>query len=193
MILTRENLHSWLEIELGKDYQSFKNWVFYHFYPSTKAYIRILRKAEYHTNQNSVFHKLASKLYKYRLAWMSVRTGISIPINVCDSGLTIYHYGSIVINGTCKIGKNFCVSNNVNIGATGGSIKAPQIGNNVYVGPGAVIFGDIVIADNCYIGANAVVTRSILEPCSVVIGIPAKRIREDNVTWWEKNGLKRDK
>lgn len=54
--------------------------------------------------------------------------------------------------------------NNVNIGANQGSMKAPLIGNDVYIGPGAVIFGDIEIADGCYIGANAVVLKSVTEP-----------------------------
>ena len=81
--------------------------------------------------------------------------------------------------------------NNVNIGANQGSNKAPQIGDNVYIGPGAVIFGDITIADGCYIGANAVVNKDIVEPYSVVVGIPAKVIKIDNVSWWQKNSLKR--
>lgn len=83
--------------------------------------------------------------------------------------------------------------NNVNIGANGGSHKAPKIGDNVYIGPGAVIFGDIEIADGCYVGANAVVNKSFLEPNSVIVGIPAKVVKKDNVCWWEKNHLKRHK
>ena len=54
------------------------------------------------------------------------------------------------------------------------------------------VFGDIEIADGCYIGANAVVNKSILEPNSVIVGIPAKVLKKDPVHWWEKNGLKRD-
>ena len=83
------------------------------------------------------------------------------------------------------------IQNNVNIGANGGSMKAPQIGRDVYIGPGAVIFGDITIADGCYIGANAVVNKSFLEPNSVIVGVPAKVIKYDLVHWWEKNGLSR--
>lgn len=81
--------------------------------------------------------------------------------------------------------------NNVNIGANQGSLNAPKIGNDVYIGPGAVRFGDIEIADGCYIGANAVVNKSVLEPNSVIVGIPAKVLKQDPVHWWEKNGMKR--
>lgn len=82
--------------------------------------------------------------------------------------------------------------NNVNIGANQGSLKAPKIGHDVYIGPGAVIFGDIEIADGCYIGANAVVCKSITESNAVVVGAPAKVIKYDKMHWWEKNGLKRN-
>lgn len=82
--------------------------------------------------------------------------------------------------------------NNVNIGANGGSDKAPIIGDNVYIGPGAVIYGDITIADGCYIGANSVVNKSFLEPHSVVVGVPGKVVGKENTTWWQKNHLNRE-
>lgn len=83
-----------------------------------------------------------------------------------------------MINANCLIGENCRIQNNVNISATGGSSKAPIIGDNVYIGSGAVIFGDIVIADNCYIGANAVVNKSFVEPFSVIVGVPAKVVKK---------------
>lgn len=66
-----------------------------------------------------------------------------------------------------------------------GSKKAPKIGDNVYIGPGAVLFGDIEIADNCWIGANAVVNKSFLEPYSVIVGVPGKVVRKEARNWTE--------
>lgn len=131
------------------------------------------------------------KYIKYRR--LTALTGVNIPINTCDIGLTIYHIGSITINSTTQIGRNCCIMNNVNIGANGGNSISPKIGNNVYIGLGAVLYGDIKIADGCYIGANAVVNKSFEDPCSVIAGVPAKVIGKDNVHWWEKNKLERTK
>jgi serine O-acetyltransferase len=125
-------------------------------------------------------HKILSLIAYSRYRKISIKTGISIPKNTCEAGLSIPHFGSIVVNANCKIGKNCKIHNNVNIGANRGSNKAPKIGDNVYIGQGAVIFGDIEIADNCYIGANAVVNKSFLQPYS---GIPARVIKIETENW----------
>jgi serine O-acetyltransferase len=161
------------------------------FPPPTWKFVKALRRLEYHYNQSGIYHKLMALVAYYRYCSLSLKTGISIPKNTCERGLSLYHFGSIVVNAACHIGENCCIMNNVNIGANGGSLKAPQIGKDVYIGPGAVIYGDIIIADGCYIGANAVVNKSFEKPNSVIAGIPAKVIKEDPIHWWEKNGLKR--
>lgn len=103
--------------------------------------------------------------------------GYFIPLNVFGPGLSISHYGSIVINPNSRIARNCRIHACVNIGTKAGfSDKAPKIGDNVYIGPGAKIFGDIVIADGIAIGANAVVNKSFLEPNVTIGGIPAKII-----------------
>lgn len=157
----------------------------------TDLFINALRKYEYHFNGKGLWHKVLAVYYYRKYRSISLKTGISIPKNTCDRGLTLYHFGSIVVNAACQIGKNCCIMNNVNIGANQGNLKAPIIGDDVYIGPGAVIFGEITIADGCYIGANAVVNKSFTEPNSVIVGIPAKVIKTDPIHWWEKNKLKK--
>ena len=156
-------------------------------YPEpTQVFLKWLRRTEWYYNANGLLHKLLFLLAYHRYRKISLKTGFSIPKNVCAAGLSIPHYGSIVINANCRIGENCRIQNNVNIGASGGSSKAPKIGNNVYIGPGAVIYGDIEIADNCYIGANAVVNKSFDIPFSVIAGIPAKVVKTEKKTWNEK-------
>ena len=108
----------------------------------------------------------------------SYKLGYTIPLNVIGSGLALPHYGTIVINSKSKIGKNCRIHVGVNIGANGGSNAAPQIGDDVYIGPGAKIIGDIIIADGVIIGANAVVCKSIDFPNTVWAGVPAKLLKK---------------
>ena len=51
--------------------------------------------------------------------------------------------------------------------------KAPKIGDDVYIGPGAKVFGDVTLADNVQVGANAVVTKSCENKGAILVGIPA--------------------
>lgn len=185
-IKSKSDYKSFIQVETKK--RTIKDILFP--YP-THSFLRVLRALEYHNNNKGLRHKLLSVFYYRKYCKISLKTGISIPKNTCDKGLTLYHFGSIVVNAACEIGQNCCIMNNVNIGANQGSLKAPKIGNDVYIGPGAVIFGDIEIADGCYIGANAVVNMSITEPNSVIVGMPAKAIKTDPIHWWQKNGLKR--
>ena len=118
--------------------------------------------------------------YKLRYRKLSLRLGFSIPYHAIGAGLGLMHYGTIVINSNVKIGKNCKIQTCVNIGATGGSKAAPQIGDNVYIGPGAKLVGDITIADGVCIGAGAVVVKSIEEPNTTWAGVPARKISDNS-------------
>jgi serine O-acetyltransferase len=120
-------------------------------------------------------------LAKYRFRKLSIKLGYSIPINVFDYGLSLPHYGTIVVSLKARVGTNCRIHVGVNIGAH--RDKAPRLGNNVYIGPGAIIFGGIEIADNVSIGANATVNKSITEPNTVVVGTPACIVKRDAPAW----------
>lgn len=137
----------------------------------------LLRKAEYYTNnQKGIYNKVCYALYKYRFHRLSVKLGFSIPVNVFDKGLSIAHYGTIVVNDRARIGRNCRIQENVTIGSTGGSQLAPQIGNNVFIASGVRIIGNVEIGDNVSIGANAVVTKSFKQNQVTIAGVPAKII-----------------
>ncbi|MDR2628020.1 MAG: serine acetyltransferase [Dysgonamonadaceae bacterium] len=133
-----------------------------------------LRKIEYLQNvcRSNYFCRIYLFLLEYINHRLATRLGFSIPKNVCGGGLCIVHYGTIVISPKAKIGENFRIHPSTSIGDYNG---APQIGNNVYVGPGAKLFGNITVGNNVAIGANAVVNTDI--PDNVTVGgIPAKII-----------------
>jgi serine O-acetyltransferase len=143
---------------------------------------KTLRKMEYYQNcKTGVFDKIIYYLLKYRFRKISLKLGFSIPPNVFGPGLAIVHYGTIVINSNTKVGKNCRIHACTNIGASGGRPEAPQIGDNVYIAPGAKIYGNINIASNIAISANAVVQKSFDEEGILLAGNPAKKIKEIDI------------
>lgn len=143
---------------------------------------KTLRKVEYYKNCGSTgLKKLLFLYYKIKFRNISIKLGFSIPENVFGPGLAIVHYGTIVVNNNARIGANCRIHACTNIGASGGSPKAPQIGDNVYIGPGAKIYGDINIGNNIAIGANATVFKSFEEPNIMIAGNPGKKIKEIDI------------
>ncbi len=139
---------------------------------------RLLRKMEYTRNcRRSALWRPYHSLLSIRFHRMSTRLGFTIPPNVFGPGLAIAHRGTIVVNSWARVGANCRLHVCVNIGSEAGTDeRAPQIGDNVYIGPGAIIYGPILVADGIAIGANAVVTHSFEEPWITIAGAPARRI-----------------
>ncbi|CAM4078762.1 serine O-acetyltransferase [Zobellia nedashkovskayae] len=141
-----------------------------------------LRKLEYYKNcRRDILGKLYYAYLRLRFKKISVKLGFSIAPNVFGPGLAILHYGTIVVHNAAKVGKNCRIQACTNIGASGGSIKAPQIGDNVYIGPGAKIYGDITLGNNIAIAANSSVSKSCIENNVLLGGSPAKIIKEIDI------------
>lgn len=137
----------------------------------------VLRKCEYYTNCDcGILGKLLRHYYRFRKYRLGIRCGFTIPVNVFDKGLCLVHTGTCVVSPYARIGQNCRVHVGVNIGGHKGGY--PQLGNHVYIGPGAKIFGAITIADGIAIGANAVVSRSFQTPGISIGGIPAVKISD---------------
>lgn len=109
---------------------------------------------------------------------LSMIMGIQIPLGTkIDQGLYLPHYGLIVVHQRAKIGEHCNIGQGVTIGIAGRNENkgVPEIGNYVYIAPGATIIGKIKIGNNVMVGANAVVTKDVPDN-SVVAGVPAKII-----------------
>ena len=157
-----------------------------YFFPHEEwHFIKALRYLEYCNNvKRNKYFGLAWIFAKYRFNKISTKLGYSIPINVFGPGLSLPNRGNIIVNPQAQIGENCRIHVGVNIGAH--KNKAPKIGKNVYIGPGAIIFGDISIADNISIGANATVNKSFDEPNVVIAGTPAKVVKYNVPSWNQK-------
>lgn len=140
---------------------------------------RLLRRLEYHKNvrNRGLINKFVYLCLKLRYKRLSVRLGFTIPENVFGPGLAIVHYGTIVVNENARVGANCRIHPGTNIGASAGTDGAPQIGDNVYLAPGAKVVGAITIASNTAVGANAVVTKSFIDEGTMIAGVPARHIK----------------
>lgn len=139
----------------------------------------LLRKVEYYTNCRKDFvSRMINKYHKFRFHRLGVKLGFTIPINVFGEGLSIPHYGTIVVHGNARIGRNCRLQEGVTIGATNGSHEAATIGDNCYFGSGAKVIGAVTIADDVAVGAGAVVTKDITEPGTSWAGVPARKISD---------------
>lgn len=109
---------------------------------------------------------------------ISLITRIELPKQATiGKGLYIPHASSVIVHPGVSMGEHCTISQEVTIGEGGrGENKGwPQIGNRVYIAPGAKIFGAITIGDDVAIGANAVVNKNV-EHTAVAAGVPAKVI-----------------
>lgn len=137
-------------------------------------YIVCLRKSEYAINTGRT---LLASYYLRILRKLSYKTGFQIPLNVCGPGLTIWHWGTIIINDKCKIGANVTIHPLVTIGHKKGESGAPEIGNNVIICGGSYIVGSIKVGNNVIISNNSVVTHDIPDNC-MVAGSPARIVKQ---------------
>jgi serine O-acetyltransferase len=141
-------------------------------------YIKTMRYCEYYLNQEGILNKIILAWYLYKLRKYSRITGFQIPPNTIGKGLTIWHWGPIIINPAVRIGENCTIHPLVIIGHKKSYEPAPVIGNNVTICGGAKIIGNITIGDNVIIAPNAVVVKDV-PPNVMVGGIPCSVIKDN--------------
>jgi serine O-acetyltransferase len=147
------------------------------FYDEIWRFELLLRKVEFFMNcKKGYFNKVYLDYLRVRKYNLGLKLGFSIPANVFGPGLSIAHYGTIVVGDEVSVGANCRIHQCVTIGVSAGKQQqlSPIIGDNVFIGPGAVIVGPIKIADGVAIGANSYVNKSFTEPEVTIAGAPAK-------------------
>lgn len=186
MILSKQNYIDCLQqdsLAMGKNILPSRMIIEKFFPDPVWKFIKLLRACEYYRNcKRDVFSKAYYILLKFRFKKLSLKLGFSIPENVFGPGLAIVHYGTIVVNSNVKVGANCRIHPSTCIGSSGGSDKAPVLGDNIYIAPGAKIYGDIHLANNISIAANAAVSSSFDEENIMIGGIPAKRLKSIDIT-----------
>lgn len=101
------------------------------------------------------------------------------PYTLIERGFRIVHFGTIVVNPSAKIGKNFNISQGCLIGnASGQKCGTPVIGNNVCMNANSIIIGNVKIGDNVLIAPGAFINFDVPDN-SIVIGNPGKIIPQN--------------
>lgn len=139
-------------------------------------YIKTLRYLELYTNSSSLWHLPLLIYYRSKLNRLSVKTGFQIPPNVVGPGMTIWHWGTIIINADTRIGKDVTLNPLVVIGHKVPGGECPVIGDHCFIGAGAKIFGGVHIGNNVTVAPNAVVVKDVPDNTTVG-GIPAKPLK----------------
>lgn len=108
---------------------------------------------------------------------MGYKLGFSIGPSTAGYGLSLPHYGTIVVGPSNRIG-NYAVLHVSTSIVNEGS----EIGHNFFLSTGAIITKKIKIGDNVTIAANSIVNKSL--PSNVLaVGNPAI-IKKENNEWF---------
>lgn len=158
----------------GKVFRSFLN---RYFFEAGFKFVFWLRLTRYFYLKKGIFFKILCSISRFILKHYSYKYQFDISYKTqIGAGLTIAHFGYIVIASNVIIGENCNLRLGVVVGKklskdTGGAI----IGDNVSFGVGSKVVGDIKIGDNVTVGANAVITKDVPSNC-IVAGVPSKVI-----------------
>jgi len=111
-------------------------------------------------------------------------------------------WGGIVIEDGCNVQENCTIhmfpgvtvllKEGAHIGH-GAVIHGASIGRNCLIGMNAVIMDRVELGDECIVGALSFVKAdSVFEPRSLIVGNPAKKIREvsDEMIAWKTEGTR---
>lgn len=129
-------------------------------------------------------HHILLVLFKLMHRRATRRAGIDLPNTVvAGPGLCITHGWGLVVSERAVFGSNVTLFNGAVIGRKdtitegGRSNRYPEIGNNVWVGPHALILG-VIVGDDSVVAGASVVTKDV-QAKSVVAGNPARIIKSD--------------
>ena len=136
------------------------------------AYVKHMRYVEYYgfMKQKNKMYLIPYLFHLSRLRKESHITGFQIEPGTCGKGLTIWHWGSIIVNGKARIGENCTLYPGVLIGHKSAGGGNAVIGNNVFIGSGTKIIGAVKIGNNVTIGQNCVIVKDIPDNKTVVTG-----------------------
>ena len=140
-------------------------------------YLVSMRKYNYYRNKGHIF----SYFYGYRFRKLGLKLGFSINYDSLGYGVSIPHYGTIVV-GSNDIGNYAVLHTSTCISGNG-----KRIGNGLYLSAGAKITSQIILGDNVSIAANSVVNKSFPKGNCLLAGAPAE-FKKEETAWYLRDG-----
>jgi len=147
-------------------------------------FLILLRALEYHQNcSTGAWGRLKINYYKYKLLHAGIKLGFSIPPNVFGPGLTIPHYGTIVINRNAIVGANCVLHTSTCINVK----ERVYLGDNTYISTGVIIAGNVELGESVTISANSFVNKNVEGSNLLIGGTPAKILKQRKA-WYLEDG-----
>jgi sugar O-acyltransferase (sialic acid O-acetyltransferase NeuD family) len=108
--------------------------------------------------------------------WAKIGPGCQLlPGSIINTGATLG--ANIIVNSGAIVEHDCILSDHVHV-ATGAKLASTvRVGTAAHIGVGATVRQCISIGDGAIVGAGAVVVKDV-EPYSVVVGVPARKVRE---------------
>jgi UDP-perosamine 4-acetyltransferase len=108
--------------------------------------------------------------------WAMVGPGSQLlPMSVINAGASLG--ANVIVNSGAIVEHDCVLGDHVHV-ATGAQLASTvQVGNGAHIGAGATVRQNITIGDRAIVGAGAVVVKDV-PPCLVVVGVPARPVRE---------------
>lgn len=144
-------------------------------------FLVLMRKYSYYRHLEG-WKKLLGVYYHLRYKKLSLKLGYTIDPDAFGYGLSLPHYGTIVVGSPAKIGNYAVVHTNVCLSGNG-----KIIGDGLYVATGAKITAKVVLGDNVTLAANSVCTKSFEEGNVLLAGIPAIK-KSESEAWYIRDG-----
>lgn len=151
-------------------------------YSPILSYLKHMRCCAYYHNSGGAISKVLYFYHFLRYKKLGIKLGFSIGYDVFGYGLHIPHYGTIVVNGNCKIGNYAVLHTSICIGGAG-----KVIGDGLYVGSGAMIMGAIQLGDGVSVASQSLVNKSCGENNVLLAGTPAI-VKKKTTIWYERDG-----
>lgn len=145
-------------------------------------FLELMRKYSYYKNCDGIIAKFKSVIYQLRYKSLSLKLGYTIDPDAFGYGLSIPHYGTIVVGSPSTIGNYAVIQTGVTISGNG-----KVIGDALYMATGAKITTKMVLGDNITIAANSVCVKPIGGGNMLLAGMPAIK-KADAEAWYLRDG-----